>query len=133
MTYLVDRKVCVNEGDNLQLVEGLCHQMSVNHRQVVTRQVKALQEAVIKSQCVQNPRDLSSCNTSICLCVNFRPFLAKWWDLLDLSQVKKTFGSGLYAPWRGPYCYGLIFFCKVSFEKHPSVDISAWRACVVFQ
>ena len=31
MTYLVDRKVCVYEGDNLQVVEGLCHQMSVNH------------------------------------------------------------------------------------------------------
>ena len=41
-----------------------------------------------------------------------RPFLTKWWDLLDLSQVKKTFGSGLYAPWRGAYCYALIFFAK---------------------
>ena len=29
------------------------------------------------------------------------------------------FESGLYAPWRGEYCYALIF-CKVSFEKHPS-------------
>ena len=31
MTYLVDGKVCVQEGDNLQLVKGLCHEMSVNH------------------------------------------------------------------------------------------------------
>ena len=30
---------------------------------------------------------------------------------------KKSFGFGLYAP----YCYGFIFFCKVSLEKHPSV------------
>ena len=47
-----------------------------------------------------------------------RSFLTKWWDPLDLPQ-KKSFGSGLYAPWRGLYCYGLIFFCKVSFQKHP--------------
>ena len=29
-------------------------------------------------------------------------------------------GSGLYTPWRGAYCYVLIFFCKVLFEKDPS-------------
>ena len=26
-----------------------------------------------------------------------------------LVLEKKAFGSGLYTPWRGAYCYGLIF------------------------
>ena len=45
-------------------------------------------------------------------------FLTKWWDPLDLPQ-KKSFGSGLYAPWRGLYCYGLIFFAKCHFRNTP--------------
>ena len=56
-----------------------------------------------------NPADTFSSSLKY---IRNRPFLTKWWDLLDLSQVKKTFGSGLYAPWRGAYCYALIFFLQ---------------------
>ena len=42
-------------------------------------------------------------------------------DLLDFELGKiKYLASGLYAPWRGAYCYALFLFYLVSFEEHPS-------------
>ena len=49
-------------------------------------------------------------------------FFTKCWDPLDLS-LENNIWICFFAPWRGAYCYALIFFFKVSFEKHPSVHL----------
>ena len=48
------------------------------------------------------------------------PFLTKWWDLLDLSQVKKLLDLVYTHPGGVHTAMALFFFCKVSFEKHPN-------------
>ena len=49
------------------------------------------------------------------------PFLLSGWAPYTCPR-KKAFGSGLYAPWRGAYCYGLIFLCHLRFTLVDMVD-----------
>ena len=50
---LVHREVCVNQGDILQLVHCLHHQLRFNHEEHVGRQVEALHWAVCSNQTEQ--------------------------------------------------------------------------------
>ena len=61
---LVHRKVCVNQGDILQLVHCLRHQLRFNHGEHVGRQVEALHWAVCSNQ-IEQLLDLDSCKSSV--------------------------------------------------------------------
>ena len=63
---LVHREVCVNlnQGDILQLVHCLRHQLRFNHGEHVGRQVEALHWAVCSDQ-TEQLLDLDSCKSSV--------------------------------------------------------------------
>ena len=61
---LVHREVGVDQGDILQLVYSLRHQLSFNHGKHVGRQVEALHRAVSSNQ-TEQLLDLDNCKSSV--------------------------------------------------------------------